>query len=343
MCWTSWLYRLASRFRRGKQRHQRCPREALWSQPAVRKLEPRRVLNASVQSLIDPALATQGIALVASTDNNTTPQFDWTNLQQAGQTAETTNPDDLSLPLNEPDVASSSVALDDADNVAPAGLVIEPDVTVDEHQLATLNLDFEDPNLDFDDPDTQDTHTASIDWGDGSATENLTLPIGNRNLTLTHQYLDDNPTDTPQGVYTIYATATSDTPSLIPSPAVTAPLASPVEDAPVVVTATGTPTTDLPGFTTWTLRATTDAGGIQGIDATFTGPMNQVNPAGNASIFEDANLFFGFVGASVDQDSQFHWPSGDVVVARSGESTSGLDRLSPGQLVGTLRLPSPRS
>jgi hypothetical protein len=96
-------------------------------------------------------------------------------------------------------------------------------------------------------------------------------------------------------------------------------------NAAVVVTSSGAATTDLPGYTTFTMTASTDVGGIQGIDATFTGAMNQVNPAGNASIFEDANGFFSFVGASIDQDSQFHWASGDVVVARQAESATSLD------------------
>ena len=96
-------------------------------------------------------------------------------------------------------------------------------------------------------------------------------------------------------------------------------------NAAVVVTSTGVATTGLAGYTTYTMTASTDVGGIQGIDATFAGAMNQVNPAGNASIFQDANGFFSFVGASVDQDSQFNWASGDVVVARQGESADSLD------------------
>ena len=96
-------------------------------------------------------------------------------------------------------------------------------------------------------------------------------------------------------------------------------------NAAVVVTSTGAATTGLAGYTTFTMTASTDVGGIQGIDATFSGAMNHINPAGNAAIFQDANGFFSFVGASVDQDSQFNWASGDVVVAAQGESADSLN------------------
>lgn len=84
-------------------------------------------------------------------------------------------------------------------------------------------------------------------------------------------------------------------------------------NAAVVITSTGVATTDLAGYDTWTVNATSDSGPINGIDVTFTGAMNHVNPAGNATIFTDANGFFGFVGADVSQDSQFLFASGDLL------------------------------
>lgn len=90
--------------------------------------------------------------------------------------------------------------------------------------------------------------------------------------------------------------------------------------AAVIISSVGTPTVNLPGFTTWTLTATTDQGSIQGFDFAskpeygFFGAMNQVNPAGNATIFTDSNGFFGFVGADVSQDSQFKFATSAVTV-----------------------------
>ncbi len=92
----------------------------------------------------------------------------------------------------------------------------------------------------------------------------------------------------------------------------------------VVVTSTGVPTMDMPGFTTWTVNATSDVGPINGIDITFTGAMNQVNPAGQPSIFTNANGFFSFVGADVSQDSQFLFDSGDILQVGTAEGAELL-------------------
>jgi len=95
-------------------------------------------------------------------------------------------------------------------------------------------------------------------------------------------------------------------------------------NAAVVITSTGAPTTDLAGYTTWTVNATSDSGAVNGIDISFTGAMNQVNPAGNATIFSDANSFFSFVNADISQDSQFLFASTDILSVGTGESDSSL-------------------
>lgn len=64
-----------------------------------------------------------------------------------------------------------------------------------------------------DDPGTLDTFSVDIDWGDGSGVQTITLqasPVGSQTFTLTHQYLDDNPTATPSDTYTISASVTDD-------------------------------------------------------------------------------------------------------------------------------------
>jgi hypothetical protein len=59
---------------------------------------------------------------------------------------------------------------------------------------------------------TLDTHTVSIDWGDGSPTTSATVTQGAGTATFSagHQYLDDDPTGTPSDEYTITVTATDD-------------------------------------------------------------------------------------------------------------------------------------
>ena len=78
-------------------------------------------------------------------------------------------------------------------------------------------------------------------------------------------------------------------------------------------TSTGTPTTDLPGYTTWTVSATSDSGSINGIDITFAGAMNQVNPFGLATTFSNNNGAISGTGGHVSQDSQFLFHSGDIL------------------------------
>ena len=98
--------------------------------------------------------------------------------------------------------------------------------------------------------------------------------------------------------------------------------------AATIVTQSSAPTVGMAGHTTWTLTAVSDQGPIAGFDFTggdngFFGPMNQVNPAANATVFTDANGFFAFVGADVSQDSQFKFASnsGTVVGAEEGPNT----------------------
>ncbi len=81
-------------------------------------------------------------------------------------------------------------------NVAPSNVTILPVDMIDEDGFATLRLT-------FDDPGTEDTHEVEIDWGDGTPVETVTVAAGSRSLVTTHQYLDDNPTGTPQDTYDI--------------------------------------------------------------------------------------------------------------------------------------------
>jgi hypothetical protein len=90
----------------------------------------------------------------------------------------------------------------DVTNVAPGGLGLRLSSTaISENGTVTLNGGFTDPGA-------GDTHTAVIDWGDGSAPTTLSLAAGVLSFGTTHQYLDDNPTATASDVATIAVTLT---------------------------------------------------------------------------------------------------------------------------------------
>jgi hypothetical protein len=64
----------------------------------------------------------------------------------------------------------------------------------------------------FTDIGIQDTHTATVDWGDGTVAETLSVIQGNGsgNFSASHTYLDDNPTGTDSDNYTVTITVTDD-------------------------------------------------------------------------------------------------------------------------------------
>jgi hypothetical protein len=96
-------------------------------------------------------------------------------------------------------------------NDAPTGLsaVVAP-TSISENDSATVSGSFTDP-------DVGDTHTVTINWGDGSANSVSTLTVGARSYSVMHQYKDDNPTGTPSDVNTITVTVTDSGQDLNPS------------------------------------------------------------------------------------------------------------------------------
>ncbi len=88
-------------------------------------------------------------------------------------------------------------------NVAPeiVGLSLDS-LVIQEGGTVTLTGSFTDPG-------TLDEHTVSVDWGDGGS-DTQTLVVGERTFSASHQYLDDDPTDTPSDDYVISVTVTDD-------------------------------------------------------------------------------------------------------------------------------------
>ncbi len=70
---------------------------------------------------------------------------------------------------------------------------------INEHGVTTLSANLFDSGA-------LDTFNVSIDWGDGSPVQMLSLPAGTSSFAVNHQYLDDNPTGTPVDNYLVQVT-----------------------------------------------------------------------------------------------------------------------------------------
>jgi hypothetical protein len=93
-------------------------------------------------------------------------------------------------------VSDSTSATVTVNNVAPSGTKLQLNHgTINEGDTATLAGSFTDPS-------TVDGHTVTIDWGDGSAPDTLTLMAGATTFNKDHHYLDNRPGNAP---YTITA------------------------------------------------------------------------------------------------------------------------------------------
>ena len=75
---------------------------------------------------------------------------------------------------------------------------------INEGEYAHLTVTFVDPGM-------NDTHTARINWGDGSPIDEFSVgPAGTRTFTREHPYADDDPSGTPWDIATITVTIFDD-------------------------------------------------------------------------------------------------------------------------------------
>ncbi len=98
-------------------------------------------------------------------------------------------------------VLSAAEVSDLAAGGSPSGLNVSASA-IDENDSVTLTADFADPG-------TLDVHTVTINWGEGAPDVHV-LPLGARSFTFSHQYLDDNPSNTDSDVYPITVTVSDD-------------------------------------------------------------------------------------------------------------------------------------
>lgn len=99
------------------------------------------------------------------------------------------------------DIDGTSVPIS---NVSPSIDALSVTPTVDENGTVSLSGSFSDVG-------TLDTHTVDIEWGDGSSSPATVVQgAGSGTFSAMHQYLDDDPTGTPQDLQTITVTVTDD-------------------------------------------------------------------------------------------------------------------------------------
>lgn len=100
-----------------------------------------------------------------------------------------------------------------ANNTAPATVTVlnvPPQVTSVSLAASSINENDEaELTVVFTDPGKLDHHDAVIDWGDGPA-QFVPIPWGNRQFTVRHRYLDDDPANTPSDAYAIHVVVRDD-------------------------------------------------------------------------------------------------------------------------------------
>ena len=91
---------------------------------------------------------------------------------------------------------SASVTVDPSANTPPVLSNVSVTSPINENGVATLSGNITDPNA-------GDKFALSVDWGDGSTPQVYKYAAGTNSFSVTHQYLDDNPTATASDNYII--------------------------------------------------------------------------------------------------------------------------------------------
>jgi len=102
----------------------------------------------------------------------------------------------IKVTITDDDLGSSSANVSQyISNTAPIFSLINITPVIYENDSATLIAKIIDPGI-------LDTFNVTVNWGDSTSTT-TPFPAGTTNITLTHQYLDDNPTGTSSDIYTV--------------------------------------------------------------------------------------------------------------------------------------------
>lgn len=114
--------------------------------------------------------------------------------------------DNFSIGLTLTDSGNNSVsgaANVTVNNVAPILSNLFTAASTSEGELVTLSGDISDAG-------TLDSFTLDVDWGDGTATDTFTYTAGTTAFSVSHKYVDDNPSGTSVDSYTVGLTLTDD-------------------------------------------------------------------------------------------------------------------------------------
>jgi len=88
---------------------------------------------------------------------------------------------------------------------------------------------------------------------------------------------------------------------------------------------TAAPTADLPGYTTYKLFLALEGAEIlRGIDADFRGSMNQINPAGNSTVFHKESWPWAIIPPPLHLDSHFWFQEQQSWLTGASESNTNL-------------------
>ncbi len=208
--------------------------DAQFYEPRLRRLEDRRVLavgaivvevGADQSDIVEgERVSISGAAFTDSTSGGNEPhsaQIDWGdgNVEGATISEPTANDpgtiggshqyvDDGSYTVNVTVTGADLTSISDSltanvVNQAPSNILLVGAPAVDENDIYTLSDAFDDPGI-------LDTHTITIEWGDGTTPEDVPIAVDDRSFSAMHQYLDDGLKGSPSHSYAVTETVTDD-------------------------------------------------------------------------------------------------------------------------------------
>ncbi len=180
---------------------------------ASRPLEPRRLLDAALPGIFSSVLDFSVSGDFTSGGPSATIQVSQVQVETLSDSTSATPTGSVGPTGTRADFSQAGAGLQSspgffpasATNTAPQNVIVIPLGPGAPHGEAAENETVQ-VVFAFQDPDFFDTHTVAVDWGDGSPVETKTLPLGQRLGVMSHQYLDDNPSETPWDSNTIQMT-----------------------------------------------------------------------------------------------------------------------------------------
>jgi hypothetical protein len=148
----------------------------------------------------DTVTITADIGMITMQDAGASGTWSWSYTPEDGPVMET-----VTITATDSFMKQTTTTFDlDVDNVDPV-VILDPVTAIDENGTATLTGTITDPGV-------LDTFTLEINWGDPLSPDNVESfniaanATGTQSISITHRYLDDNPTNTAFDTYVVSAT-----------------------------------------------------------------------------------------------------------------------------------------